>query len=57
MDDRDRDEMRALCDQFRRDMARQVDEQLFDQDVRARIGQVIGRAVRQGRSDYAALRG
>jgi hypothetical protein len=38
MDDRDRAEMQALCDQFRREMAREVDEPLFDHDARARIG-------------------
>ena len=57
MDDRDRAEMQALCDQFRREMAREVDEPLFDHDARARIGQAIGRSARQGRSDYAACEG
>jgi hypothetical protein len=51
-DDRDRAEMRALCDQFRREMARQVDEPLFDPAARARIGQMIGRAALAG-SQYA----
>jgi hypothetical protein len=45
--DRDRAEMRALCDLFRREMARQIEEPLFDQDARARIGHAIGSAVRQ----------
>jgi len=57
MTDPDRAEMQALCEAFRRDMARQVDEQLFDHEARERIGQMIGQAVRQGQSDYAALRG
>ena len=57
MTDGDRAEMQALCDQFRRDMAREIDEPPFDHDARARIGQAISRAASQGRSDYAALRG
>jgi hypothetical protein len=57
MDDRDHAEMRALCDQFREAMARENDQLLFDQEARQRIGQIIGRSARQGRSDYAALRG
>jgi hypothetical protein len=38
MTDRDRAEMRALCDLFRRETARQIDEQLFDPDARVRSG-------------------
>jgi hypothetical protein len=49
MDDRDRAELRALCDLFRRDMPRQVDEPPFDHDARQRIGQAIGKAGRAGR--------
>jgi hypothetical protein len=56
MTDRDRAEMRALCDQFRRDMARENDAALFDHEAKQRIGQMIGQAVRQGQSDYLALR-
>ena len=56
MTDRDRAEMRALSDAFRRDVARQVDEPLFDKDARERIGRMIGGPARQGRSDYVALR-
>jgi hypothetical protein len=56
MTDRDRAEMRALCNQFRRTMAREVDQALFDDDARVRIGEMIGRAARQGHSDYVALR-
>ena len=56
MTDRERSEMRALCDQFRRTMAREVDQALFDKDARVRIGEIIGRAARQGRSDYVVLR-
>jgi hypothetical protein len=38
MDDRDHAEMRALCDQFRQLMARQVDElPLFDQEAFPRL--------------------
>jgi hypothetical protein len=50
-DDRDRAEMRALCDQFRREMARENDVLLFDPAARARIGQMIGRAALAG-SEY-----
>jgi hypothetical protein len=57
MTDRDRAEMRALCDQFRRAMARENDVLLFDRDARIRIGEAIGKAARHGRSDYAAVRG
>lgn len=57
MTDRDRAEMRALCDQFRQLMSRKVDTPLYDHETRVRIGQMIGQAARQGRSDYAALRG
>jgi hypothetical protein len=51
----DRAEMRALCDQFREAMARENDVLLYDKAARERIGEAIGRAVRKGRSDYAAL--
>jgi hypothetical protein len=51
MTDLDRAEMRALCDLFRREMARQVDEPLFDPAARVRIGQMIGRAALVG-SEY-----
>lgn len=57
MDDHDRAEMRALCDQFRQAMARQNEVALFDEAARIRIGTAIGKAARQGRSDYATLRG
>lgn len=53
MTDRDRAEMQALCEAFRRDMARENDAALSDQDARIRIGAAIGKAARHGRSDYA----
>jgi hypothetical protein len=56
MTDLDRAEMRALCDQFRRTMARENDVLPFDQDAHVRTGEMISSAVRQGRSDYVALR-
>jgi hypothetical protein len=46
----------VVCDQFRELMAREVDHPLFDQDARVRIGKMIGKAARQGRSDYVSLR-
>jgi hypothetical protein len=53
VDDRDRAEMRALCDQFRELMARENEMLLFDQETRQRIGEAIGKAVRQGGSQFA----
>jgi hypothetical protein len=54
MTDRDRAEMRALCDQFRRDMERENDVLLYDQEARHRIGEMIGKAA-QG-WEFAYLR-
>jgi len=56
MDDLDRAEMRELCDAFRRAMARGCNVLPFDRDARERIGEMIGRAARRRRSDYAVLR-
>jgi hypothetical protein len=55
-DDRDRAEMRALCDQFRELMAREVDQQLFDSVTCVRIGEIIGSTTRQGGSEFGYLR-
>ncbi len=33
MDDSDRAEMQALCDQFRREMAREVEHTLFNKEA------------------------
>jgi hypothetical protein len=52
MDERDREELRALCDQFREAMGREVDQELFDSEARVRIGGMISRLIWQGRSDY-----
>ena len=57
MDDRDRAEVRALCDQFRELMQREIDPPPFDQEARVRIGEAIGRVARRGRSDYVAVKG
>jgi hypothetical protein len=48
--------MRALCDQFRQLMARQVEVPLFDNEARVRIGEMIGGAVREGGSEIGYLR-
>jgi len=56
MTDPDRAEMQALCELFRREMARENDVLLFDKEGYVRIGRIIGGAARQGRSDYVALR-
>jgi hypothetical protein len=53
MDDPDRAEMRALLDQFRELMAREVEAPLFDQEARQRIGHMIGSAVRRGGSAFS----
>ena len=55
MTDRDRAEMRALCEQFRRNMARENDVLLFDHDAKQRIGKMIGSAVREGGSEFGYL--
>jgi hypothetical protein len=56
MDDSDRAEIRALCDQFRQLMARQVEVPLFDNEARVRIGEMSGSAVRDGGSEFGYLR-
>jgi hypothetical protein len=56
MTDRDRAELRALCDQFRRAMASENDVLLYDQDAKPRIGEMIGSAVRRGGSEFGYLR-
>ena len=57
MTDPDRAEMRALADQFRELVRRDVDPPLFREDVRQRFGEMIGKAARQGLPYHAALRG
>jgi hypothetical protein len=56
MDDRDRAEMHALLDQFRKAMARENEALFFDRDARVRIGEVIGNTMRQGGSEFGYLR-
>jgi hypothetical protein len=56
MIDRDRAEMRALCDRFKELMQRQVEAPLFDDEALVRIGDMIGKAARQGCPDYVVLR-
>ena len=55
MTDRDRAEMQALLDQFRKAMARENEVQLFDHEARQRIGKMIGKATREGGSDFGYL--
>ena len=45
MTDRDRAEMQALLDQFRKAMARENAVLLFDHETRQRFGQMIAKAV------------
>lgn len=56
MTDRDRAEMRALCDQFRELMARQVEAPLFGNEARVRMGEMIATAVRRRGPEFAYLR-
>src|SRR6516165_2231417 len=44
VNDHDRAEMQALCDQFRELMQRDVERTVFDKEACRRIGEVIGRA-------------
>ena len=53
MDEFDRAEMRALCDQFRQLMRRDLDPMLFDQESCERAGEMIGRAMRRRGSAFA----
>jgi hypothetical protein len=52
MDDPDRAELRALCDQFREAKARQVDPPLFDHAAKQRVGEMIGLAKRVGGAEF-----
>jgi len=52
MTDRDRADMRALCDQFRRDMGRENAVLLYDQEAKQRFGQMIGQALLEGNSEF-----
>lgn len=52
MDEFDRAEMRALCDQFRQLMRRDLDPMLFDQESCERAGEMIGRAMRRRGSAF-----
>ena len=52
MDEADRREMRALCDQFRELMRSDLDPPLFRKEACQRFGEMISRSARQG-SDYA----
>jgi hypothetical protein len=56
MTDRDRADMAALCDHFRRDMGRENEVLLYDQEAKQRFGQMIGQAVRKGNSEFGYLR-
>jgi hypothetical protein len=57
MTDRDRAEMRALCDQFRRDMERENYVLLYDQEAKQRGGRMIGRAQQGAEFGYLRRRG
>jgi hypothetical protein len=56
MDDHERAELRRLREKFLEIMRRGNEVPLFDEPARQRIGEAIGRAARQGRSDYAVMR-
>ena len=53
MNDADHRELLALRDQFLEMMQRTEAPALFDEDARRRVGELIGRSARQGRSEYA----
>jgi hypothetical protein len=52
MDDSDRRELRALCDQFKDLMRRDVERTAFDKEACQRIGEMIGRSAHHGQSEY-----
>jgi hypothetical protein len=56
MDDRDRRELQAVCDQFRELMRRDVECTVFDKEACQRIGEMIARSARQGQSEYGGSR-
>ena len=45
-------ELRALCDQFKDLMRRDVERTAFDKEACQRIGEMIGRSAHQGQSEY-----
>jgi hypothetical protein len=53
MDDRERRELQRLRDKFLEIMRRENDAALFDDEAERRIGQGIGRSLRQGRSEFS----
>jgi hypothetical protein len=53
MNDVDHRELLALRDQFLEMMRRTEPPAPFDQDARRRVGELIGRSARHGRSEYA----
>ena len=53
MEDRERQELRALCDQFKELMQRNIEHTLFDKEACQRIGETISRSAHQSRSEYA----
>ena len=55
MTDRDRAEMRALCDAFRKTIARENETLVFDPGAKQRIGEMIGRATWEGVADFGYL--
>jgi hypothetical protein len=54
--DREKLELRAMCEQFKKLMQQQTDVPAYDQVARVRLGQMIGRAALAG-SEYAAYPG
>ena len=52
-EDRERRELQRLRDEFLEIMRRENEAVLFDEEAQRRIGQGIGRSLRQGRSDYS----
>jgi hypothetical protein len=54
MNDVDHRELLALRDQFLEMMQRTEAPGLFDEDARRRVGELIGRSARHGRSEHAS---
>jgi hypothetical protein len=54
-DDQEKRELRALADELRTLIKQSTEVPDYDAEAWARAGRTIGKASRQGRSDYMAL--
>jgi hypothetical protein len=53
LDERDTRELRAVCDQLKQLMRREIDAPTYSDDALRRAGEVIDRSTRQGWSPFA----